>query len=755
MNYRIAVRALCEFTAKQGDLDLRFTPSPTAQEGIAGHVLIASRRGDGYEKEIPLTGQYLDLQVCGRADGYDPTRNRLEEIKTHRGDLTRQPTNHRHLHWAQAKLYGWLLCQTRKLAEIELALVYFDIVAQRETLLVETHTAEDLRRFFETCCQAFLAWAEQELQHRTERDQALATLRFPYGEFRQGQHQLAEAVYKAACTGTHLLVQAPTGIGKTLATLFPQLKAMPGQRLDKLFFLAAKTSGRQLALDTLYLLDCPALRVLELVARDKACEYPDKACHGDSCPLALGFYDHLPGAREQAARHNLLNQMALRDIALAHRICPYYLSQEMARWADVTVGDYNYYFDQNGLLHGLTQANQWRIGVLVDEAHNLLERARGMYSAGLDQRHFAEIRHTAPEPLKQSLARIQRQWNALNREQKTLYQVDAELPDTLLLALQQAIAAINQYLNEHPLGLGADLQGRYFDALQFGRMAESFGPHSLFDRTLLSEHKSGRTPRSLLCLRNVLPAPFLAPRFTSARSCVLFSATLKPWNFYRDTLGLPPNTIHLEVDSPFQADQLAVHIARRISTRYPDRAASLQPIAQLMAAQYHERPGNYLAFFSSFEYLQQVLAVFTERSPEIAYWTQTRAMQENDRTDFLARFVAGGQGIGFAVLGGAFAEGIDLPGERLIGAFIATLGLPQINPVNEEMRQRMQKIFSAGYDYTYLYPGLQKVIQAAGRVIRTQQDRGVIHLIDDRFAQARIRQLLPAWWRIDKHDKPG
>ncbi|EXF46678.1 rad3-related DNA helicase [Pseudomonas sp. BAY1663] len=289
MSYRVAVRALCEFTAKVGDLDLRFTPSPTAQEGIAGHAQVAARRAAGYEREVALEGQYRQLTVRGRADGYDPRRNRLEEIKTFRGDLERQPANHRQLHWAQARVYGWLLCQSRGLDEIELALVYFDVVSHKETLLVEHHTADTLRDFFESLCQRFVAWAEQELAHRAERDQALRALRFPHADFRSGQRQLAEAVYKAACTGTTLMAQAPTGIGKTLATLFPQLKAFPGQRLDKLFFLAAKTSGRRLALDALQTLQrhgATTLRVLELIAREKSCEHPDKACHGEACPLA-------------------------------------------------------------------------------------------------------------------------------------------------------------------------------------------------------------------------------------------------------------------------------------------------------------------------------------------------------------------------------------------------------------------------------------------------------------------------------------
>src|SRR6218665_3795082 len=318
--YRVAVRELCEFTAKQGDLDLRFTPAPTALEGMAGHALVAQRRGDYYQAEFKLSGVYRDrLKVSGRADGFDAQRQRLEEVKTFKGRLDRQPASHRPLHWAKAKIYGWLLCEQEGLAELDVVLVYFNVGDQQETELVEHCTARELRDHFEDQCGRFLTWAERQLAHRAARDAALQALRFPFGVFRNGQRPLAEAVYKAASSGRCLLAQAPTGIGKTVGTLFPLLKAAPGQQLDKLFFLAAKTSGRQLALDGLQRLGAQPLRVLELVARDKACEHPDKACHGESCPLAEGFSDRLPAARAEALTGEAsgpLDQATVRAVAL-------------------------------------------------------------------------------------------------------------------------------------------------------------------------------------------------------------------------------------------------------------------------------------------------------------------------------------------------------------------------------------------------------------------------------------------------------
>jgi len=749
VGYSVAVRAMCEFTAKVGDLDLRFTPSPSAQEGIAGHRTVSARRDPQYQSEVALSGSFHELTVRGRADGYDATLNQLEEVKTYRGDLDAMPDNHRQLHWAQAKVYGWLICQQLRLPEVTVALVYFNIVNEQETLIRERCTAAQLQAFFEAQCTVFLDWARQEMTHVQARNQALTELKFPHPDFRSGQRVLAESVYKAVSTGRCLMAQAPTGIGKTIGTVFPMLKAAPSQKLDKVFFLTAKTPGRRLALDALSVIGCSApqlkLRVLELVARDKACEYPTNACNGDSCPLAKGFYDRLPAARSEALVEPWLDQAGLREVALRHQVCPYYLSQELARWSDVVIADYNYYFDLSGLLFGLCQFNQWRVAVLVDEAHNMVERARQMYSASLDQYSMNQVRLTAPEPLKKALQRLNREWNALHKDQVAPYQAYPGTPAKFLASLNLCVAAFGDYFNDHPLAANGELQSFYFEAIQFGRIAELFDEHYLFD---ISKRDLGKKALSRMTLRNVVPAGFIRPRLTTARSTVLFSATLNPRHYYRDLLGLPDTTAWVDVESPFQRSQLDVHIVSRISTRYTHRQASLAPIVELMAEQFQARPGNYLAFFSSFDYLQQVAELMAATHPQIPMWQQSRGMAEADRQAFLDRFTSQSQGIGFAVLGGAFGEGIDLPGARLIGAFIATLGLAQINPINEQLKQRMSLLFGAGYDYTYLYPGMQKVVQAAGRVIRGQEDRGVVMLIDDRFAERKIQQLLPAWWQL-------
>jgi DNA excision repair protein ERCC-2 len=438
-----------------------------------------------------------------------------------------------------------------------------------------------------------------------------------------------------------------------------------------------------------------------------------------------------------------------------------------------------------------------------------------MYTAELLPATLAAARQAAHGPVKRALDRLRRVWREGIGDDDTLapghapppvYRACDAVPLRLLAAVQGVVQAIAQVQADEPALLHAAVQDMHFEALHFLALAESFGPHALFDSTqppsgdarvdraglpptlarpararasgageqlhipiFNQQYPSTSVPSSTenhvypdlkkprstnrlptLCIRNVIPAPYLAERHGAARVSVLFSGTLGPPGFYRDLLGLPEDTPWLDVPAPFAASQLAVHVVPAVSTRWRDRARSLTPIVDLVARQWRGQPGNYLCFFSSFDYLRQAAARMRERHPDLPLFEQSPAMDDAARAAFLARFVPGGQAMAFVVLGGAFSEGVDLPGSRLVGAFVATLGLPQFNPVNEQMRHAMAGRFGAAraHDYTYLYPGLRKVVQAAGRVIRTEHDRGTVHLIDDRYARPAVQALLPAWWRL-------
>jgi Rad3-related DNA helicase len=763
--YTVSVRSLCEFTAKRGDLDRRFTPSATALEGLQSQQTVTNRRGQDYETEIALESLCGPLRVRGRADGYDPRRRCLEEIKTIRGHPDEIPANRRQLHWAQLQTYGALFCRARELQEVALALVYFDVVAQSEVELRQVYGADELEALLKERCSAFASWAQQEAEHRAARDAALRALAFPEGEFRQGQRDLAEAVYRTAANRRCLLVQAPTGIGKTIGTLFPLLRAMPAHGIDKIAYLTCKGTGQRTALEALADLRAGtagrALRVVTLVPKDQACEYLDKACHPDSCPLACGFYDRLPAAREAAVAEGWLDAAVQRRIALRHGICPYYLGQELVRWADVMVGDVHHLFDSRGQLWGLMQALDWQLAVLVDEAHNLVERARQMYSAELSLAALQAAARSAPGALQGTLAGLVQATQDLVLEQTTPYAVLDAVPDAFTQALQAAVGALNEHFQERLLVVGP-LLNFYFELQRFGRLVEALSDHSLFDvQTLAARARKPLTESApdatdgpaatgaLLSVRNVAPAIFLRQRFAALHSITLFSATLAPPDYAIRLLGLPPNTAWIDVPPAFAAEHLTVRVAGGISTRYADRDRSLKPLVAVITDQFDAHPGNYLAFFSSFEYLDKAATLMALIRPDIPQWRQDRRMGADARQGFLARFEPEGQGIGFAVLGGVFAEGVDLPGSLLIGAFIATLGLPPVSEVQAHMQARLAKLFGADQGYADLVPAMQRVVQAAGRVLRTPEDRGWLWLLDGRYRRADVAALLPAWWRTE------
>jgi DNA excision repair protein ERCC-2 len=741
----ISVRELCAFGARRGDLDLRFTPAPTAEEGIAAHAAVAARRGTGYQREIRIEHRHGDLLVRGRADGLNASPMRLEEIKSHRGPLARMPENHRELHWAQLKLYGVQLCTDKQLEELPAALVYYDIDKQRETVLPRTFSRDELESFSATLCDDYLSWESDQQAHRERRDAVLAKMAFPHPQFHGGQRRFSEAIYRGIRDGRPLMAQAPTGIGKSIGSLFPALKAMSRQHTDKICYLTAKTSGRRSALDALASLSVDGepipLRVLELVARDKCCEHPGTACHGSACLLAQGFFDRLPAARAEAAQRYRLDQAGVRDVALQHRICPYYLAQEMVRWADVIVGDYNYYFDRSAIVYSLMLANDWRMAVLVDEGHNLVERARGMYSGEISQSAIAPLRKLAPAKIKRALGRLSTVWRQIAQTQPKDYWAYDEPYQALVDSLRGLIVQVSEHLADDPLAINAELQRFYFDALTFVELADEFGEHAIYDITRDSKRDMLTT-----AIRNVVPARYLQPRLRAAQGVALFSATLNPPQFYRDLLGFWADTSWLDVPSPFAREQLQVS-THRISTRLADRDASLPKIVRIIEQQYRQQPGNYLVFCSSYRYVRQLALQIEQQAPSLPMLIQSPELSEPQRNAFLERFRGESHVIGIAVLGGVFSEGVDLPGDRLIGAFIITLGLPEASAINERLRARLADNFgSAAYDYTYLYPGLQRVVQAAGRVIRSTDDYGSLHLIDDRFQRHAVKKLLPTSW---------
>jgi DNA excision repair protein ERCC-2 len=754
---RISVRGLCEFTARRGDLDRRAHASPHARQGIAAHRLVAQRRSPEHEVELPLQFLHGPLRVVGRADIFDPVAGELEEVKSGFGSPGRRSQAARALHRAQLRSYGAMLCAARGLETIRLTLVHFDLLNDTEHRDSEDCSAAELLAELRSRCEAFSDWAHSEIEHRALRDEALRRLEWPFDGFRAGQRELAAAVWRACRDGRMLRAQAPTGIGKTLGTIFPALRAMPDAGTDRLIFLSARGTGRQTTVAALrplarrFARPTP-LRMLELVARERACEHPDRECHGESCPLARGFFDRLPAARIEAARQALLDQARLREIALDHQICPYYLGSEMAAWSDLIVADYNHWFDRHALLYALALERQWSVSLLVDEAHHLVERTRAMYSPSLSLAAFIAVRRDGSSGLAASaIDPVIDQWDLLLAEagvgtERPWVRLE-RLPGRWLRALHRFNRAVARCLEEGTPALGPAALALYFRSLEFATLAEAFDEHSLCELSLDSVSPESESTELRIGLRNVVPASFVRERIAEARSLAMFSATLNPEDFDQAMLGWQREHRTVLLESPFDPDHLQVRTVP-LSTRLDRRAHSAAPIAALIAREFAAEPGCYIAFFSSFDYLEQVAEALRGRDPDLPLRLQTRQMHERERERFMAGFDPERPSVALAVLGGVFAEGMDLPGRRLIGAFIVTMGMPQATPLTEAIAERLEHLFGRGFDYTYLYPGLRKVIQAAGRVIRDVEDRGRVFLIDDRWQRPRYRALLPAAWRL-------
>ena len=747
---KISVRALVEFAARRGDLHRQFSPSPSAASGIEGHLQVQRSRPDSYQAEVPLQMYIGDLLISGRADGYDKATQCIEEIKTLYGSAENVPDNQRSAHWAQAKMYAWMQCWRLNLRHIKVALVYFDLNEERQYRLEQLHARTELDKECHGWVLAFLRW--QNLQQARQRNcqQQLTKLVFPYPQMHRGQRLMSESVYKACVTGSQLLSEAPTGTGKTLATLFAALKAKSAGQIQRIFFLTAKTTGQHAAEDSLALLkkSAQALRSVTLSAQQRACLHSEVNCRGDVCPYARGFYDKLPKVREHAARIPLLTASALADLGQQYEICPYYLAVEMARWCEVVVADMNYYFDITALLYALQQQFEWKVGLLIDECHNLVERGRMMYSAQLQRQWMLDSSRQVKGKLQQALKRVNRHWLAqVDIEPEQSYQPVVAINDELLAAMQDVLREYSAQLQHSPddPSLRGVMQDVFFQLNHFITI------YGWFDEDYALDWQPGVKNKGCLTLRNISPARLLAERFKHSHSAVLFSATLQPFHFYQQLLGIPEAKLQV-VESPFDANQLSVFLHPRLSLRYQHRQQAIFPICQIVAEQLRQTPGNAMLFVPSYGFLDDLLPILRDviAGLNVELIAQQRDMNNDQKADFLRQYNHKRNVLGLVVLGGVFSEGVDLPGEQLTGVFIASLGLPQYNPINQMMEQKLQRLFNDGYRYTYLYPGLQKVVQAAGRVIRTVNDTGYVHLLDNRFIQADIQQLLPDWWSTPK-----
>lgn len=755
--FKIAVGTLVEFVLRCGDLRADYMGALGALEGIRIHQRIQRKRPPDYRAEVPVSHWVslpaFDLLIGGRIDGVMQGSDRVvvEEIKTTRRPLDEAEASPSPVHWGQVQCYAYMWARQEGLEAVEARLTYVHVESGRVLKLVRHLDLAALAAHFDDLVDRYRPWIERWSQWSTLRNRSLASLRFPFGAYRPGQRAMAVEVFRAVRDSRQLLVQAATGIGKTMAALFPALKAMGQGYAGKVVFLTARTTGRLAAEAALQRLADRGMRIkwVSLTAKEKICFSAGEPCTPETCIYAKGHYDRLNDALAAAFEQDALTRATIETVAREFRVCPFELSLELLDWADGVIGDYNYAFDPYVTLRRLFGEEGARHAVLVDEAHNLVDRARDMFSAQLEKGAVAALRRRLKQQAPgvcQALGRVNR-WMA-DRRRECMGAggicIEKMAPEGLVQRLRGFLTSADHWLRHHPQFDGReDLLHVYFDALRFVRTAEQYGPAYA---TIFQAREKGFHVK-LFCMD---PSERLWDCWQRCNGAVLFSATLTPAGYFQSILGCAPDTRKLNVASPFPHDHLAVFAAGQISTLFNQREASCPGVVQAVAGLVLAHPGNYLLFFPSHDYLGMVYQRFRRDHPQIETLVQTAEMTETQRALFLERFNAQSTGalVGFAVMGGIFGEGIDLKGERLAGAAIVGVGLPGIGPERELIRDYYDRTQGCGFAFAYQYPGINRVLQAAGRVIRSDTDRGVVLLVDRRFMQPAYRALLPANWQV-------
>jgi len=763
---KISVRHLVEFVLRSGDLTGGFTGSSRMLDGSKIHRKIQQSQGSEYEAEVSLAivieRTDVTLKISGRADGIIKLRQEasgeqvtVDEIKSVTQDLEFIDQDYNRLHWAQAKCYAYIYAVQHGLEQISVQITYCHV----DTLAVRTFTQSyrlvELAGFFDSLVTEYALWAKRLGEWEYIRDESAQSLQFPFAAFRQGQRQLSVAVFKTLSRGSTLFAQAPTGTGKTIATIFPAIKALGLGHIDKLFFLTAKTVTRELAEQAFDRLRQAGLKckTLTLTAKDKTCFNPGAACTPEECLYAAGYYDRVHQALHACWHIESFTREAIEACAREHQICPFELSLDLSLWVDAVICDYNYVFDPRVYLKRFFNENNGKYCFLIDEAHNLVDRARDMFSAELTKQSFLDFKKTINSRLPAIAKSVGKINSFLLKVGKLCtetpevgqgnYYMQQQLFTDLLPILRKFMETAEKWLvKNEKADFRQNLLELYFKVNAFLRTAEMYD-----ERYITYAERLGKDVKlKLFCVN---PAELLRQAVQRGHAAIFFSATLTPLDYFSEILGGAADGGKIAAPSPFSASNLGLFVAGNISTTYKSREKTYDDIVESIMAAIGARAGNYLIFLPSYRYMAAIAQRFSLKNPLIEVICQTGEMSEADRDGFLRRFAGDNQEtlVGFAVLGGIFGEGIDLTGERLVGAVVIGVGLPQVCLEREIIRQWFDQDNHQGFEYAYVYPGMNKVLQAAGRVIRTERDRGIVLLIDDRFMQARYKRLFPAEWR--------
>lgn len=787
----LSVRDLVEFVLSSGDIDNRRTAGAkkeAMQEGGRLHRKIQRRMGSAYQAEITMKhavdqGQYRIL-IEGRADGVitEPGGYVIDEIKCMVSAVSRleEPIP---VHLAQAMCYGYFWCLEKELSSIGIQLTYCHIETEEIRRFRQEKSFDELEEWFAGLIHEYRKWADYLYRHGLRRQESLKDLAFPY-PYRKGQRELAVDVYRAIARKRNLYIQAPTGIGKTLSVIFPSLKAMGEGKGEKLFYLTAKTITRRAAEEALEILRAQGLyfSTLTITAKEKICFLDKPQCNPEACPYAKGHFDRVNDAVfDIIHREFAITREKVVEYARTYQVCPFEFSLDISNWVDGVIGDYNYVFDPNACLKRyFGEGKGGGYLFLVDEAHNLVPRAREMYSAALVKEDILLVKRLVKARSKK-LARLLDQCNKAMLELKRECEDYQILDDVnhLGMLVSGMYAQMEEFMEENPEFEDRDLVlDFYFQARDFLSVWEMMDdgyekysqmtPEGNFQVVLFCINPSGRLKRYL----------------AMGESTIFFSATLLPVMYYKELLSGDPEDYAVYARSPFPEENRLLLVARDVSSRYSRRnEREYQKVAAYIRKIVAGKGGNYLVFCPSYQYLEQLERDLTAGDgaglgpgltveageqlgpdkageakcvPEFELLVQRSRMDEAEREAFLARFLEGGKMsgegarrkslVGLCVMGGIFGEGIDLKAESLIGVIIIGTGLPMVGPQQDILRQYFEERGKPGFTYAYQYPGMNKVMQAAGRVIRTMEDEGVIALLDDRFLSCDYLSLFPREW---------
>ncbi|CRK83182.1 ATP-dependent DNA helicase [Neobacillus massiliamazoniensis] len=749
---QISVRTLVEYVYSSGSIEAGFRTQSTLLDGTRAHQKIQKTYKEGDQKEvyvkieIPFEG--LHFIIDGRCDGllFHDGKVTIDEIKSSKQPLDRLEGDGYPVHWAQAKMYAYSYAKEHNLPEISVQLTYVHVESEAKKYFKKNFLLTELESFVYDIIKNYTPYAKLQYEHHSRRNESAKQLAFPFEKYRAGQRNLAGAVYKTILEKKNLFAQAPTGIGKTISTLFPSVKAIGEGHLNRLFYLTAKTTTRATAEEAFRRMESSGLcmKAVTITAKEKICFKDETICQKEYCEFANGYYDRINDAIiDILTNENNITREVMETYARKHTVCPFEFSLDLAYSVDAIICDYNYIFDPRVSLKRLYEAEKKSTAILIDEAHNLVDRGREMFSASLSKKIFLQLKKEYKginQAIFEAAGKINAWFLSIKRDnpEKNEFIIE-QLNEAFLDQFHGFVDAAEEVLIH---GNDPTLLEAYFMAQQFLKITE------LLDEQYVIYAEKNRIDYvvKIFCLD---PSGLLKKMGKGFRSKIFFSATLSPLSYYQDILGGEEEDYTVSIPSPFSEEQVQIFI-KPLSTRYRDRERTKDGIVTMVRSLIHNRPGNYLIFFPSYQYLLAAYEQFKlVDEGTTSTLIQAAGMTEGEREDFLAAFNSDQKEtlLGFAVLGGVFSEGIDLIGDRLNGVFVVGIGLPQLCFERNLIKDYFNKKEKNGYDYAYVYPGMNKVLQAGGRLIRSEEDHGTIVLVDDRFLQKKYQTLLPREWR--------